>query len=512
MQDIIGLVVGYLREVWSRRWLVVLVSVVVALAGWFVVIKLPDQYQASARFYVDTQTLLRPLLRGLTVQTNIDNQVNLIVKTLLSRPNTKKIALMADLDYGVDESNPEEFEALMTRLRKDIKLKGSKRENVYTVEYTNANSATAKNVVQSVLTVLVESSLGESREETVSAQRFIDQQLREYEKRLEEDENKLKEFKRKHAGIMPSSEGDYYQRLEAARAKYDSAKLELMELDRKHQALQRQLKGEEPSFGFTEKPAVSSISTSYDSRIASLEEQLDSLLLKYTAQHPDVKATREQLGLLKRARNKELAQLKQQSPSNSSSLDQNPVYQQLKVNLSEVEAEKSSMQVRVQSFKEKVDELEKMVNTIPEIEAQLIALNRGYQVTKRKYEDLLSRRESAQISRKASQATDDIQFKVIDPPHVPNEPVGPHRPLLMSVVFIFSIMLGLGVALLIALLKPSFTSKKILSDVTGLPVLGAVNAVVNDHYRHRQRLFNLTFTLTCIAFIASYASVMVLFH
>ncbi|WP_163834608.1 XrtA system polysaccharide chain length determinant [Spartinivicinus ruber] len=510
MQDIIGLVVGYLREIWLRRWLVILVAVTVSLVGWFAVIKLPDQYQASARFYVDTQTLLRPLLRGLTVQTNIDNQVNLIVKTLLSRPNTKKIALMADLDYAVDESNPEEFEALMTKLRKEIKLKGSKRENVYTVEYTNANPATAKNVVQSVLTVLVESSLGESREETVSAQRFIDQQLSEYEKRLEEDENKLKEFKRKHAGIMPSAEGDYYQRLEAARAKYESANLELMELDRKYQALQRQLKGEEPSFGFSDRPAASSVATSYDTRIAALEEQLDGLLLKYTSRHPDVKATREQLGLLKRARKKEIAELKQ-NPSSPTSLDQNPVYQQLKVNLSEVEAEKSSMQVRVQSFKDKVDELEKMVNTIPEIEAQLIALNRGYQVTKRKYEDLLSRRESAQISRKASQATDDVQFKVIDPPHVPNEPVGPHRPLFMSVVFIFSIIIGLGVALLIALLKPSFTSKKILSDVTGLPVLGAVNAVVSDHYRHRQRLFNMTFALTCISFVASYASVMVLF-
>lgn len=308
MQDIIGLVVGYLREVWLRRWLVVLVATSVSLLGWFIVIKLPDQYQASARFHVDTQTLLRPLLRGLTVQTNIDNQVNLIVKTLLSRPNTKKIALMADLDYGVDENNPEEFEELMTRLRKDIKLKGSKRENVYTVEYVSEDPTKAKNVVQSVLTVLVESSLGDNREKTISAQRFIDQQIREYEKRLEEDENKLKEFKRKHAGTMPSSEGDYYQRLEAARGKYEAAKLELMELEYQYQSLQRQLKGEEPSFGFSEKPATLAAS-SYDVRIASLEEQLDGLLLKYTAKHPDVKATREQLGLLKRARKKEVANL-----------------------------------------------------------------------------------------------------------------------------------------------------------------------------------------------------------
>ncbi|MGI0116732.1 XrtA system polysaccharide chain length determinant [Zooshikella sp. RANM57] len=511
MQDIIGLVIFYLREVWLRRWIVLLIAAVICVIGWAAVFMLPDQYRATARFYVDTQTLLKPLLRGLTVQTNMDNQVNLMVRTLLSRPNIKKIAEMADLDFDLDETNPEALDSLVDRLRKEIEIKGSQRENVYSIEYQSSDHASAKRVVQAVLDVLKEGSLGETREESIKAQKFIDQQIREYEQRLVQGENRLKEFKRKYAGMMPSSEGDYFQRLETAKSQYESAKLELEELKNKLDSLQKQLKGEEPGFGMGSNSRALGFASSYDARIDNLEAQLDNLLLKYTAQHPDVVAAREQLAMLKSKRASEIAALKQKSAgSDSSPLEGNRVYQQLKIQVSELEADVSAKQVRVDSYKEKVDELNKLVNTIPEIEAELIALNRDYQVTKRKYEDLLSRRESAQISRRASQSTDDVQFKEIDPPHVPAEPSGPNRPLLSSAIFVLALGLSAGFTIFIAMLGPTFTNKKILADVTGLPVLGSVTYLVSEGEQRVYRNHTMVYMGLWAALVVSFVLVLVI--
>ena len=66
--------------------------------GWLGVTTLPDQYESSARVYVDTQSLLRPLMKGLMVETDPNTQIRLMIKTLLSRPNLERITRMTDLD------------------------------------------------------------------------------------------------------------------------------------------------------------------------------------------------------------------------------------------------------------------------------------------------------------------------------------------------------------------------------------------------------------------------------
>ena len=93
---------------WKYRWPALVVSWVVTAIGVVVVMKIPDQYEASARIYVDTQSILKPLMAGLTVQPNVEQQVSMLSRTLISRPNVEKLIRMADMDddyYEFDERN-----------------------------------------------------------------------------------------------------------------------------------------------------------------------------------------------------------------------------------------------------------------------------------------------------------------------------------------------------------------------------------------------------------------------
>src|SRR6476646_11574947 len=101
MQDVIQQLLSLLRGIWHRRWIGLAVAWLAAIIGIAVVYRIPEKYEASARVYVDTESLLRPLLAGLAIQPNVDQQVALISRTLVSRPNVEKLLRLADLDLGV---------------------------------------------------------------------------------------------------------------------------------------------------------------------------------------------------------------------------------------------------------------------------------------------------------------------------------------------------------------------------------------------------------------------------
>ncbi len=138
MQEIIEQLLGYLKGIWNKRWYAMAVAWMICIVGWTMIYKMPDVYETKAKIYIDTQSLLRPLLKGLTVQTNINQQIQLMVRTLLSRPNVEKIIRLADLDLHTN--NQEEFDALVKKLQKEIKFeKAGRAQNLYNLLYADSN-------------------------------------------------------------------------------------------------------------------------------------------------------------------------------------------------------------------------------------------------------------------------------------------------------------------------------------------------------------------------------------
>lgn len=486
MQDVIETLLVHARGVWRQRWYMILIVWLVSLAGWLVVYKLPDQYKASARVYVDTQSILKPLLRGLTVDSNQGaQQVALMTRTLLSRPNLEKVARMTDLD--LKGQNSEQMEAILSGLGKDIALEDTGRENLYTISYVNNDPQLAKRVVQSLLTIFVESSLGETRRDTDTAQQFIDKQIAEYEARLVEAEEKLKEFKRQNVGVMPARGEGYYESMQATMGALEQAQLELREVENRRDEIKRQLEDEElnAESAIPGKP-VAVAPSAVDGRIQSLEAKMDGLLLQFTERHPDVIEIKRIIAQLEKQKQEEL---KASMPAaGEKRQESNPVYLQLKLALGEADANVASLRVRVNEHARRVNQLKAMVDTIPKVETELGQLNRDYDVNKQNYETLLARREAAKMSEAAGQTSDEVKFKVIDPPYVPSTPSSPNRPLLMLLVLLGSLAAGIAFAFLLAQLKPVFDSRRNLAEITGLPVLGSISMVWTPAQRRKRRI------------------------
>jgi polysaccharide chain length determinant protein (PEP-CTERM system associated) len=146
MAEITALILTFLKAIGKYRWHAVVIAWIVALVGWAVVFKLPNQYEASARVYVDTQSILKPLLSGMTTLPNLDQQVMFMRRTLISRPNVEKLMRMVDLDVKAKDTKA--HEKMVDELMAAIKIGGTERDDIYTISYTATNPKLGKDVVR----------------------------------------------------------------------------------------------------------------------------------------------------------------------------------------------------------------------------------------------------------------------------------------------------------------------------------------------------------------------------
>ena len=190
---------------------------------------------------------------------------------------------------------------------------------------------------------------------------------------------------------------------------------------------------------------------------------------------------------------------------------QNPVIQQLQIQVNQLENQVASTNVRVNDYRQQVKDLESKIHILPEIEAELTSLNRGYEITKTKYEELLIRKETAQLAQQADESTNSIQFRVIDPPRAPTEPAGPKRILFLVGTTILGFGVGVGLSLLFSQINPVVTSSRQISQATGIPVFGIVSAAkglgLQQWHRRKTIIFVISnsILLIMLAFFILYA-------
>jgi len=516
MREQIDLLWSYVRGMWRFRWYALGVAWLVAAVGWTMSLQIPDEYEASAQVHVDTESMLQPLMRGLVVQQNVERRVELMTRTLLSRPNLEQIARATDLDLQAD--SPQAMERIIDDLERRLRLSGTGRDNLYRIRYQGTDRELSRDVVQACVDLLVEETMGRARADSDSATRFLDRKIEEYAARMEAAEQRRIEFRREHAAALAAGGGDYYQRLQQRMLELEEARADLELAQSRERELESQLEGEVPVFGImSESEAVAQVETpELDRRIREAEDQLDELLLRYTEEHPRVGRLRTRLEHLEHEREQERERLAEQragSPQRETMdepLAQNPVHQEIRAALARTRAEIAAAETRVEQHEVQVEELRGRVDEIPEIEAAFQQLTRDYESIKQTHDELVSRRQTAEISGEVDRSEDQVEFRVVEPPRVPSEPVAPNRPLLVT-ASLGAAGAGYGaMALLLALVWPTFYTRGSLNHALQLPVLGAIEQVWTPAARRRWWIEMGLYALAVTGLLIAYGVVLAL--
>ena len=507
MDSLRNLITQYLRAAWRRRWTGVIVAWLTCGVGWVGVYTIPNTYESGARLFVDADAILTPLLRGIAADSAPTTQLEILQRTLLSRPNLEKLISKTDLDLTLNGQS--DRERLMTRLAADIKVV-PQTKNLFTINYRDKSPKTAHDVVQTLLTIFVESATGTNRTDMENARRFLERQIASYEQQLRGAEKRRAEFRARYVDILPSDGNPNVPALEGARGTAAMLEGKLQDAMVSQDALRQEVENTPPMLvvesgpiAMTTAQAAAAGMTAVRNPVAEAEDQLRNMLLRNTENHPDVIAHRKLIASLKTEEAKNaaavaVANAKTAAAASASATPApaapdlnllkrslpNPVYDQLKVKLIEGNTQIVSLQRQRDESLRYRDKLEKMQREQPGLIAEYQNTDRDYGVLRKNYEELLSRLQSANIAQAADTQADKVKLQVIDPPEIPRLPVAPNRLLLISGVLLAGLGAGTGVTVLFGQMDRSFSTVDDLRTL-GLPVLGGISVLGMAPLRQR---------------------------
>lgn len=505
-QEILAELLDHIRGMWRFRWHAVGVAWIVAILGWAAVYSLPNVYEASARVSVNSNSLLPKLTKGLTAGENLLNEVSLVYRALLSRPNLGEVIRRTGLDEGI--KSPRELENLISRLQRKIEIESGQGGSgkLYQISYEAENREMAVSVVQALLDTFVESSLVAQVDDSEMTEVALASEIENHVERLRLAESALAEFKKRNLGYMPSNDSDYYSRLQAAMADVEGTDKQIRLLRLRRDEIVRQLSGELPLLSTNpSSPAQAIAGCSKAGSIAELQGELSVLQVDFTDKHPRIVILRDTIKALESACENELLAFGGNVPTidSATGLSQsNPIYQKLRLQLSDADVELISLREERASSQRLISRLKADVDKIAEVEVSLKRLNRDYSVIETRHQELIRRWESLQSKKRLDPVTDPVQFHVWEPPFASGTPVSPDRPVLLGAVLFMSIVAGIAFSFVLNQLKPVYFRRHAVSRQFGVPVLGSVGLIASSDEISARRRDNFAWICTNFSLIA----------
>ena len=490
-----------LLEVWSRRkWLAILAFAFPLAAGVSLTAFLPNIYRSTATVLVDRQQIPETFVQA-TVTSALETRLHTISQEILSRSRLE--ALVSRFGLYADLRQRVAAEDVIERMRKDIRLelkgaetRGQREATVaFTISYQGGDPTTVALVTNTLASFYIEENLKARERQAAGTAEFLKAQLAETKQRLDEQEQRVSEFKRRHIGELPQQMEANLGTLERLHTQLRLNADNQTRATERRQALSNQLAEAEsllatpalaaPVGGSGRPP---SRSETIEARLAKSKEELAKLRTQFSDKYPDVVLLAAEISALER----ELADAESRDPKREEkALPQatplTPYVLRLKEALSEVEGETKVLKGEDKRLRDAIATYQGRIENVPKREQEFRELSRDYESTRELYQSLLKRSEEAQLAESMEQRQKGEQFRVLDPAVPKPKPAAPNRVQLFVIVLLGSLGLAAGAVVLAEKIDTSFHTIDDLRAFSPVPVLVSIPLIVTHTDRRRRR-------------------------
>ena len=483
-----------LRIAINGRWWITLSACGVLIATNVVLSLLPNHYNSEATLLVVQQQIPERYVTP-TTSTGIAEALQAMTQEVLSR--TRLQAIIDEFHLYPKERKrlaPEEVVALMRR-NIDILPLGEQSErkdfNAFKISFSTDNAVLAQKVTSRLTSLFIEANLKTREDQARNTTSFLSAQLVDVERKLSEQEQRLRDFKMEHLGELPEQEAGNLAILSGTQTQLQNTMAQLSRAQEQRVYMQSLLNGYRDMAarglaapGASGAPRVLSPLQTAQSELANLRAQRDALLRNYTPQHPDViKIEREiakktsQVETLKSAKAPADPESKTPVVASGGTDQEEAAVAQLKSQLEANRLEIESLTKEENRLKAKVSEYQARLNSTPVREQQLSEVMRDYDLLKKNYADLLSKQQQSQLATNLEKQQEGQQFRLVDPPSLPAIPSGPKRLKMSGGGAAAGLVLGIALAFLMDMKAASFHTEQELSKrfgpglVLGIPLL-----------------------------------------
>jgi polysaccharide chain length determinant protein (PEP-CTERM system associated) len=428
-----------INEVFHSRRLVVGLFVAVNVATLAAGLRWTSLYTSSTTILVDDRNIVQPLMSGAAVPTEVTDRSKNAREVIYGRKIMDQI--LENGGWLTSRPTPEGQERIIEGIKKRTTIAAIGR-NIIKIEYRDDDPERAFGVTTRFAELFIQESIAAKAAESSAAFDFIDQQTEEYHDKLARTEGELKELRSSSVDGRSGGDVEVNARLKALYARIESASQELREAEVKGVLLQRQVSGE------AETTAALRRESQYRARIGELESKLDTLRLTYHDTHPDIVQVMRQIQDLTDVINAQRLRLEQTKRSGPSEADEsvvnNPVYQQLRRELSQNEGTIDALKARIEEAQQQLQNEVSRGKRNQIGDARLAELTRDYEVNRDIYQDLLRRRENARVSMNLDRDKQGFTLKIQEPATMPQSPSGPRFLHFVAGGLLLGILVPLG--------------------------------------------------------------------
>lgn len=454
-----------------RRWIILAPFCLALIVGIILAFTLPKQYQASTLILIEPQRVPQNYVQPI-VSSDASDRINTLSQQIMSRTNLEKI--ISDFNLF---SNPEQAKMYMedkvNNLRNRIKIdvtRDRRGSDAFSISFKGGDPQIVMRVTNGLATSFIDENLKVRESQALGTSEFLDSELKSRRQRLEQVEEKIKEYRKTYMGELP-------EQLDTNLRILDRLQEDLN--DRQQNIREARIRLAELNSDSSRNRQVVVIGNEQQrhndgASVEELKAQLETLNSRYTEKHPDILRLKKLIAEMEAKQQSDTADNDQQGqPSVSTHL---PI--ELRRQIFESRREIQVAESEIENLKRQISEYRKRVENTPKREQELLVLRRDYQNIQASYDSLLKRKLEADIAVNMERKQKGEQFRIVDSAQLPQKPVDPNMKKLFLAVIVMGLFVGGGIAFLLEYINTSFRKPDEIETMYELPVLTAIPTIL----------------------------------
>jgi polysaccharide chain length determinant protein (PEP-CTERM system associated) len=487
-----------LGSFYRQKTLIISVFLVVSCLTLYLASILPEVYRSTTLILVTPQRVPTSFVTS-TVTTALTERIQSMMQEILSRTQLEKIVQEFNLYPGGKGSMMEDR---VQALRRNIVI-DFRRSNVFSLSYDSEIPEKAKQIAGRVASLFIEQNLQVREQQALGTTSFINAEAERLRKELEDQEAAVNRFRALNRFELPDQLDPNLRTLEQLRTELQTSLARLASLQERKGSLEKQVVEAEiagPEISSARGVSKAPSSAPSDVLIQTRRRELEALLRQYSAKHPDVIRVKNEIAAAE-------AELKAQKTAPDGSRDfessmGSPLAQLLKKQITGLDSEILALRSQIEGVRRQVALYQTRIDDTPVRGIELSKISRTYEITLKKYQDLLAKGLESELSENLEKKQKGEQFQIVDPANFPLKPIRPDRQKIVLFGLLGGLAAGFGLAFLWDNLDSTFKRGDEVNSFVNIPLLATIPGLLTRGSILDQRRTQGLIVLTSVATLA----------
>jgi succinoglycan biosynthesis transport protein ExoP len=480
----------YLDIFRRRKWHVISTATAIFMATFVVVLQMPAIFRAETVILVDPQKVPDSYVTS-TINTTVSDRLSTVRQEVMSPTRLRQ--LLDDTGLYAKERAKGNEDRIIQRMQSSILLEvidaGGSRASAFRIGYTGPTPEEAALVPNRLASLVINSKVEASQEQSSGTAEFLDSELQQTKKSLEQKEAEMSRIKSTYIMDLPESKQFHLEALTTLRAQLQNSQDRVNRAQQERIYLQSMTVAANPTVDL-DANSPTAASSAEQAQVQKLEARLVELRGRYGAGHPDVRKVQKGLDQLEA----KIAEQQKNAPAPAQVEAPKPAPRRAAHNpvaeaqLSKIEQEIQEQTAAQKQLEEQISFHSSKLEREPIFEQQMAGLMRDYDTLRAHYNHLLDKKLSADMYTALVSRQEGERFIILDSAQVPSKPFGPNRFLYCLIGFLGGIFAGIGLAVVVEMTDPTVRDEREAATILGKSVMAGIPLIVTDSQAFVKRM------------------------